>query len=65
MLSINFVNISLNFQEKFRTNCFNTRPKIEEHIFIVIDESSYEERFSQALQSDIRHFKIGVTFLTG
>ena len=43
---------------------FNTRPKIEEHILIVMNESTHEEHLSQALLTNIRQFKIAVTFLT-
>ena len=31
---------------------FITRPKIEEHILIVMDKSSHEERLSQPLQTN-------------
>ena len=44
---------------------FNTRPKIEEHMFIVMDKSTHEEHLSQALQTNNKQFKIAVTFLTG
>ena len=44
---------------------FNTRPKIEEHILIVMDKSTHEEHLSQPLQTNIKQFKIAVTFLTG
>ena len=44
---------------------FNTRPKIEEHMLIVLDKSTHEEYLSQPLQTDIRQLEIGVTFLTG
>ena len=43
---------------------FNTRPKIEEHILIVMDKSSHEEHLSQPLQTNNRQFKIAVTFLS-
>ena len=32
---------------------FNTRPKNEEHMLIVFDESTHEEKLSQPLQSNI------------
>ena len=41
---------------------FNTRPKIEEHILIVMDMSTHEEHLSVPLQINNRQFKIGVTF---
>ena len=44
---------------------FNTRSNIEEHMLIVMDKSIHEEHLSQPLQSNIRHYKIAVTFLTG
>ena len=43
---------------------FNTRPKIEEHMLIVMDKSTHEEHLSQPLQTNNRQFKITVTFLT-
>ena len=39
---------------------FNTRPKIEEHMLIPMDKSTYEEYFSPPN----RQFKIAVTFLS-
>ena len=44
---------------------FNTRPKIEEHMLIVMDECIHEEHLSQPLQTNNKQFKIAVTFLTG
>ena len=44
---------------------FNTRPKIEEHMLVVMDKSTHEEHLSQALQTNNKQFKISVTFLTG
>ena len=44
---------------------FNTRPKIEEHMLIVMDKSTHEEHPSQPLQTNNKQFKIAVTFLTG
>ena len=43
---------------------FNTRPKIEEHLLIVMDRSTHEEHLSQTLQTNNKQFKIAVTFLT-
>ena len=31
---------------------FNTRPKIEEHMLIVMDKSTHEEHLSQPLQTN-------------
>ena len=44
---------------------FNTRPKIEEHILIIMNKSTHEEHLSQSLQTNNKRFQIGVTFLTG
>ena len=43
---------------------FNTRPKIEEHVLIIMDKSTLEEHLSQPLQTNNKQFKIAVTFLT-
>ena len=43
---------------------FNTRPKIEEHMLIVMDKSTHEELLSQPLQTNKKQFKIAVTFLS-
>ena len=43
---------------------FNTRPKIQEHMLIVMDKSTHEEHLSQPLQTNNKQFKIAVTFLT-
>ena len=43
---------------------FNTRPKIEEHILIIMDKSTHEEHLSHPLQTNNKQFKIAVTFLT-
>ena len=43
---------------------FNTRPKIEEHILIVMDKSTHEENLSQPLQTNNKQFKKAVTFST-
>ena len=44
---------------------FNTRSKIEEHLLIVMDKSTHEEHLFQPLQTNNKHFKTAVTFLTG
>ena len=44
---------------------FNTRPKIEEHMLIVMDKSTHGEHLSQSLQTNYKQYKIAVTFLTG
>ena len=43
----------------------NTRHEIEEHMLVVMDKSTHEEHLSQSLQTNNKHFKIAVTFLTG
>ena len=44
---------------------FNTRPKIEEHMMIVMDKTIREEHLPQPLQSNNEQFKIiAVTFLS-
>ena len=43
---------------------FNTRPKIEEHILIIMHKSIHEEHLSQPLQTNNKQFKVAVTFLT-
>ena len=44
---------------------FETRPKMEEHMLIVMDKSTHEEHLSQPLQTNNEQFKLVVTFLTG
>ena len=44
---------------------YKTRPKIEEHMLIIMDKSTHEERLFQPLQTNNKQFKIAVTFLTG
>ena len=41
-----------------------TRPKIEEHILIVMDKSTHEEHLSQQLETNNKQYKIAVTFLS-
>ena len=43
---------------------YKTKPKIEEHMLIVLDQSIHEEHLSQPLQTNIKQFKIAVTFLS-
>ena len=44
---------------------YNTIPKIEKHMLIVMDKSTHEEHVRQPLQTNNEQFKIAVTFLTG
>ena len=43
---------------------YNKRPKIEEHMLIVMNKSTHEEHLSQPLQTNNKHFKIAVTFIS-
>ena len=43
---------------------FNTRPKTEEHILIIMNKSTHEEHLFQPLQTNNKQFKIAVTFLS-
>ena len=43
---------------------FNTRPKIEEHMLIIMDKSTHEEHLSQPLQTNNEQFKIAIMFLS-
>ena len=51
-----------NFSEQI---AFNTRSRIEEHILVVMNESTHEEHLFQPLQTTTKQFKIAVTFLSG
>ena len=44
---------------------YNTRPKTEEHMLIVMDKSTHEEHLSQPLRKNNEKFKIAVTSLSG
>ena len=44
---------------------FDTRPKIKEHMLIIMDKSTHEEHLSQPLQTNNKQFKIAITFPTG
>ena len=43
---------------------FNARPKIEEHMLILMDKSTHQEHLPQPLQTNNKQFKRAVTFLT-
>ena len=43
---------------------FNTRPKIEEHMLIVMDKTIHEVFFYEPLQTNNKQFKVAVVFLT-
>ena len=51
--------------EILEQKAYNTRPKIEEHMLVLMDKSTNEEHLSQPLQSNNRQFKIATAFLTG
>ena len=42
---------------------FSTRPKLEEHMLKVMDESTRAEQLSQPLQTNKKQFKIAITYL--
>ena len=44
---------------------FNKRPRIEEHMLLVMNKSTHEEYLYQPLQTNNKQLKIAVTFLTG
>ena len=44
---------------------FNTRPKIEEHMLVVMDRSTHEKLLSEPIHTNKKRFKLSVTFLTG
>ena len=43
----------------------NTRPKVKEHLLVVMDKIAHEEHLSQPSQTNKKQLKIAVTFLTG
>ena len=43
---------------------FNTRPKIEEHMLIILDKSTHEEHLFRPLQTNNKQFKTAITFLS-
>ena len=43
---------------------FITRPKIEEHMLIVMDKSTHEEHLFQPLQTNNNQFQTAITFLS-
>ena len=44
---------------------YNTRPKIEEHMLVIMDKSTHEEHLFQPLHKNNKQLKIAVTFLSG
>ena len=53
--------LSCNLLEKV---AFNTRPKIEEHMLIVMNKSTHEEHLFQPLQTNNKQFELSVTYLS-
>ena len=41
---------------------FNTRPKIEEHLLIIMNNSTHEENLAPSLQTKSQQIKVAVTF---
>ena len=65
MLLTNFLHIKMELPSKLLEQiAFNTRPKIEEHMLIVMDKSIYEEHLCRPLQMNNKQFKTAVTLLT-
>ena len=44
---------------------YNLRPKIEEHMLIIMNKSTHEENLFEPLQTNSKQFKIAITFLSG
>ena len=44
---------------------FNTRPKIEEHMLIAMDQLVHKENLPEPLQTNDKQYKIAITFLRG
>ena len=66
MLLISFQHKKMELPRKLLEQiAFNTRLKIEKHMLIVMDKSTYEEHLAQLLQTNNKQFKIAVTFLSG
>ena len=42
-----------------------TRSRIEDHILKGMDKTSHEEHLSQPSQTNIKQYKVAITFLTG
>ena len=65
MLSTNFLHNKMELPSKLLEQIvFNTRPKIEEDMLIVMDKSTHEEHLSQQLQTNNNQFKLAIIFLT-
>ena len=53
------------FSKLLEQIAFNTRPKIEEHMLVVMDKSTHEEHLTQPLQTNNKQLNLAVTVLTG
>ena len=51
--------------KKLEQIAFKTRPKVEEHMLIVMHKSIHKEHLSQPLKTNNKQFDIVVTFPTG
>ena len=65
MLLTNFLQYKMISSKILEQITFNTRPKIQEHMLIVMDKSTHEELLFQTLQTNNKQFKMAVTFLSG
>ena len=65
-LLINFLSKKMELPSKLLEEiAFNTRPKMQEHMLVIMDKGIHEEHLSQPLQTNNKQFKIAVTILTG
>ena len=65
MLLTNFLQYKMTSSKILEQIAFNTRPKVKEHMLIVMDKSTHEELLFQTPQTNNKQFKIAVTFLSG
>ena len=65
MLLTNFLLNKMELPSKLLEQiAFNTRPKNEEHMWIVMDKTTHGEHLFQPLQTNNKQFKRAVTFLS-
>ena len=65
MLLTNFVQYKMELPSNVLEQiAFKTRPKIEEHMLVVMDKTTHKEHLSQPLQTNNKQFKIAITLLT-
>ena len=41
---------------------FNTRPKVEEHMLIILDKSTGDQKLDEQLQTNNKQFKIAIHY---